>query len=124
MAALSARAAALPIAASPRRPEPPCLKLLLHGLLDRSAQRSETGIEITGDLRPQCAPAALGKNIVIATRLRRLDDAKRIGLSGHRQVRGIVARDLQKDAAVWSALVGLSGRMLETRPEADTGRRR
>ena len=90
-----------------------------------TARRSvvETGIEIAGDVRAQRAPAALGKDLEIAARLRRLDDAERVGLAGHRQVLGIVAGDLQEDAAVRPALVGLSRRMLEARPEADAGRR-
>src|SRR6516164_9009599 len=99
------------------------LRLLLQGLLDRASQRSEAGIEIACNVRPQGPPAALGKHIVVAARLRRLDDAKCIGSAGYRQVLGIIASDLQKDAAIRSTLVGLSGRMLEARPEADTGRR-
>src|SRR5271169_5678190 len=87
------------------------------------AQGGETGIEITGDVRPQSAPAALGKDPEIAARLRFLDDAKGIGLARDRQILGIVAGDLQEDAAVRSALVGLSRRMLEARPEADASRR-
>src|SRR5271169_751874 len=83
------------------------------------AQGGETGIEITGDVRPQGAPTAFGKNPEIAARLRLLDDPKGIGMAGHRQILGIVAGDLQEDAAVRSALVGLSRRMLEARPEAD-----
>src|SRR5271170_1390159 len=87
------------------------------------AQGGETGIEITGDVRPQSAPAALGKDPEIAARLRLLDDAKGIGLARHRQILGIVTGDLQEDAAVRSALICLSRRMLEARAEADTGRR-
>src|SRR5215472_11485966 len=109
MAAPDAPASASAVGCSCPRPERPCFNLLLHGLLDRTAQRSKAGIEITCDVRPQGAPAALGKDIVIAARLRGLDDAKGVGLTGDPQIFGIVAGDLQKDAAVRSALVGLSG---------------
>ena len=64
------------------------LRLLLQGLLDRAAQRSETRIEVAGDVRAQGAPTTLRENVEIAARLRRLDDAKGIGLAGHRQIFG------------------------------------
>ena len=41
---------------------------------------------------------------------------------GTGEIGGIVAGDLQEDAAVRSALVGLAGRMQEARPEAEAGR--
>src|SRR4029077_4066176 len=74
-------------------------------------------------MRSQGAPTPLGEDVVIATRLRRFYDAKGVGLSWHRQVVGVVASDLQKDAAVRSALIGLASRMLAARRKADTGRR-
>ena len=40
-------------------------------------------------------------------------------MSGHRQIRGIVARDLQEDAGIRAALVGLPGGVKEARPEAE-----
>src|SRR5262249_49186274 len=67
--------------------------------------------------------APLRKHLQIAARLRRLDDAKGVGLAGHRQVFGVIAGDLQKDAAVRAALIGLSRRMLEARAKTDAGRR-
>src|SRR6516162_6772247 len=98
--------------------------LLPQGFCDSTGEPGETGIEVAGDVRPQGTATAFGENVEIAARLRRLDDAKGIGLSGHRQVLGVVAGDLQKDTAVRSTLVGLSRRMLEARPEADAGRGR
>src|SRR5262249_5202760 len=99
------------------------LRLLLQGLLDCAAQRGETRIEIASDVGPQSAAAALGEDVVIAACLRCLDDAKGVGLSWHGQVVGVVAGDLQKDAAVRPAFIGLPCRMLKAGPKADTGRR-
>src|SRR5689334_22461627 len=87
--------------------------LLLQGLLDRAVQRCETGLEVAGDVRAQRPPSPLGKNLQIAARLSGLDHTERIGMAGHRQVPGIVAGDLQENAAVGPALIGLSRRVLE-----------
>ena len=94
----------------------------MQRLLDGSAERIETCVEVTRDVCPQGATAALREYFEIAARLRLLDYAKGVGLARHRQILGIVASDLQEDAAVWSALVGLPRRVLKTRPEADTRR--
>src|SRR5260370_18318277 len=94
--------------------------LLLEGLLDGAAEPIQSIREAAGDVHPQGAPAAFGKDLEIAARLRLLDDAKGIGLAGHRQIVGIVTGDLQEDAGVRPALIGLSRRVLEARPEADT----
>jgi hypothetical protein len=67
------------------------------------------------------AAAALGQHIEVATRLRRLHDTKCRSVSRNRQIVRILARDLQKHASVWSALVGLAGRMEKARAKADAG---
>src|SRR5271169_680422 len=103
--------------------ERPWFSLLSQGFFDSTAERGEARVEVASDVHPQRAPASFGENVEITARLRRLDHAKGIGLSGHQHVLGVVAGDLQKDAAVGSALVGLSRRMLEARPEANAGRR-
>src|SRR5258708_17654991 len=72
-------------------------------------------------MNAQRAPAAFGKHVEIAARLRRLDDAEAVFLAGHRQILCIVAGDLQEDASRRAALVGLPRRMQEARPEADAG---
>ena len=86
------------------------------------AERGETGIEVAGDVRPKGPATAFGEHVEITARLRRLDDAKGIGLSRYRQVFGIIAGDLQKDTAVRPAFVGLSGRVQKARPKAEAGR--
>ena len=74
-------------------------------------------------MNPQGTPAALGQDLEIAARLRRLDHAEGVFLAGHRQILGVLAGDLQEDAAVRAALVGLPGRMQKARAEAEAGRR-
>src|SRR5258708_25001687 len=70
----------------------------------------------------QRAPPALGEDIEIAARLRRLHGTETVRRAGHGEVSRIIAGDLQKDTAIGSALVGLSGRMHEAWAEAEAGR--
>ena len=42
-------------------------------------------------------------------------------MAGHVDIGWIIAGDLQEDAGIRPALVGLSGRMLEARTEAEAG---
>src|SRR5437870_3492098 len=105
------------------RPERPWFGLLPQGVFDSTAKGVEAPFEVAGDMRAQGASAAFRKNLQIATRLRRLDHAKSVGMTRHWQVFGVVAGDLQENAAVRPTFVGLSGRMLEARAEADAGRR-
>src|SRR5277367_1382715 len=70
----------------------------------------------------QCAPPALGQDLEIAARLRRLDYAKSVFLTGHRKIRLVVASNLQNHAAVRAALIRLAGRMQKARAKAETGR--
>ena len=73
-------------------------------------------------MHAQCAPAAVGQHVEIATRLRRLDDAETGLLAGHGEILGLIGGDLQEYAAVGPALVGLSGGMQEARSELRAGR--
>ena len=69
----------------------------------------------------QSAAAAFGENGKVTAGLRGFHDAKRILLAGDRQILGILAGNLQEDAAVGAALVGLSGGMQKARAEAENG---
>ncbi len=89
---------------------------------DRAIERLQAGFEITLEMHPQRAPAALGQHVEIATRLRRLDHAEAGFLAGHGQIPGLIGCDLQEDAAIGAALIGLSGGMQETRTEFRAGR--
>src|SRR5882724_4907010 len=82
------------------RPERPWFSLLPQGFFDRTAERVEPPFEVTGNVGPHRPPAALGENVEIAARLRRLDNAKRVGVTGHRQVIGVIAGDLQENPTV------------------------
>ena len=50
----------------------------MQRLLDRPGEPVEAGIEITGDVHSQGAPAAFGKDVEVAARLRLLYDPKRV----------------------------------------------
>jgi len=65
----------------------------------------------------QCTAAALGENGKIAAGLRGLDYAEGKFLAWHGQVVGVVAGDLQEDAAVRAAFVGLASGMKERGPK-------
>src|SRR5215470_14483300 len=86
---------------------------LLQGVLDRTGEPVETGGKVARDVHAQGAPAALRQHVEIAARLRLLDNAEGVGLAGDRQVLAVVAGDLQEDAAVRAALIGLPRRVLE-----------
>src|ERR1700751_3504733 len=61
------------------------------------------------------------ENLKITASLRGLYDPKCVFLFGHRDVNCVITGNLEKDAAVGSALVGLAGGMLKTRPKFRAG---
>src|SRR5258708_4228585 len=69
----------------------------------------------------QGAPLALCQDVKIATRLGCLHRSEGIFLSWYRQINGIIAGDLQKDAGVGAAFVGLSGGVQEARTKTQAG---
>src|SRR5215470_5624895 len=73
-------------------------------------------------MHAQRAPSPLGKHCEIPPRLRRLNDTERVFLFGNREVIGIVAGDLQEDAAVRPSLVSLPGRVQKARAKSQNGR--
>ena len=72
-------------------------------------------------MHAQSAPPAVGQDLEIAAGLRRLDHAESVFLSGNGQVGCVIAGNLQEDAAVRAAFVGLPGRMQKARAKAKTG---
>src|ERR1700756_3757552 len=58
----------------------------------------------------------------IAACLRCLDDAERIFLVGDRKINGVVAGDLQEDAGIGAALVGLPCGVQKARTKSEDGR--
>src|SRR6059036_1963391 len=71
---------------------------------------------------PQGAAAALDEHLEIPTRLRGLNDAERVCVPGHGEVRRVVARDLEEHARVRATLVRLPGGVQEARSEAHARR--
>ena len=72
-------------------------------------------------VRAQDAPPALFEDAEVATRLCGLDDAEARFAARYFHIRSGIRRDLEKNAGVRSTLVGLTGRVQETRPELQTG---
>src|SRR5215813_7012116 len=91
------------------------LDCLLHGL----RKRVQAGLQILAEVDAQSAAAAFGENVEVAASLRGFHDTKRIFLAGDCHVGGVVAGNLQEDAAVWAALVGLSRGVQKARAEAE-----
>src|SRR5436309_6987658 len=90
-------------------------------LLDGRAQLLESGRHVRSQVHPQRAAAPLLEHLEVAAGLRRLHHSERVCLSRHRQIRRVVAGDLQEDPRARAALVGLAGRVKEARAEADAG---
>src|SRR6185503_7228005 len=95
--------------------------MLHHCFSDDIQHFRETDFDIFANMHAQCSATAIGKDLEVSSRLRRLHDAERVLRAGHRQVASVVASDLQKDAAVRATFVGLPGRMQETWAEAEAG---
>ena len=72
-------------------------------------------------MNAQDTPAAFREHVEITARLRRLDDPEGIFLVWNREIEGVVAGDLQKNATVRAAFIGLPGRVQEARSEAHAG---
>src|SRR5712664_1107174 len=90
---------------------------LLHGF----RKRREPRLQILTQVDAQCAAAAFGENREVAPGLRGFHDPESVFLPGYRRILGIVASDLQKNAAIGAAFVGLSSGVQEARAKAEDG---
>ena len=97
------------------------MALEVEGGVHGGGERGEAGGDVGAEVDAEGAAAALDQDLEVAARLRRLDDAEGVFLTGHGQVVGVVAGDLQEDARVRTALVGLTRRMQKARPELEAG---
>ena len=68
------------------------------------------------------AAPAFGENREISASLRRFHHAERVFLAGHFDIDRVVAGDLEEDARVRAAFVGLTGRVQKARAESRHGR--
>jgi len=90
-------------------------------LLDDLRENLEASADVCAQVYAQGAAPALRENAEVAACLGCLEDAEGEPVAGDRQVRHVVARQLQEDATVRSALIGLSGRVEKARTKADAG---
>src|SRR5215470_1198513 len=96
-------------------------RFLLERLLQRGSQCSEIFRHVFAEMHSQRAPSALCEHGEVTSRLSCLHDAEGILLSGHGEINGIVASDLQKHSAVGPPFVRLTGRVQKARPESENG---
>jgi hypothetical protein len=87
--------------------------------MDRVRQRRQSCGDIFTEMDAQRAPATLRQHSKIAARLRCFHDAKGVLLPRNEDVHRVVARDLQKNAGIGTAFVGLSRGVQETRAKAE-----
>src|SRR5215472_10802969 len=73
------------------------------------------------EVHAQSAAAALREYLEISACLSGFDHTEGVFLPRDGEIQGVVTGDLQEDAAVGAAFVGLPGGMQETRAEAQTG---
>src|ERR1700674_1619374 len=94
---------------------------LCDGFFGSFRERRESRLQILSQVYAQCAAAAFRKNREVAAGLRGLHDPEGVLLPGHWKILGIVAGDLQEDAAIGTAFVGLSSGVQEARAKAENG---
>src|SRR3954454_13860629 len=92
-----------------------------QGALDCGVEHRQPLFEITLQVYAQGAAAAPGQHLEIAARLRRLDHSETGLLPGNGKIVAVIGGELQEHAAVWTALVGLTGGMQKARPEFSAG---
>src|SRR6185437_5394133 len=71
-------------------------------------------------MHAQNSPSTLRQYLEVAARLCRFHHPKSIFLSGHRNVRRVIARDLEKHSDVGTTFVRLPGGMQEAWSKAET----
>ena len=113
----------------PMRPSPTMPICIVHSLQIALFERRIHGASQLGqalvdvlEMDAQRAAAAFHQHLEIPARLRSLHHAEAVVMAGHVDVGRVIAGDLQEHAGIRAALVGLPGRMLEARSEAEAGR--
>src|SRR6266702_5152518 len=104
----------------PREIEKENLKLR-QSLFDRFREFREIALYVLAEVDAERPAIAIGKNGEIAARLGGLDDAKGEFLARDRNIGSIIAGELEKNAGVRTALVGLAGGVEKARAEAEAG---
>src|ERR1700675_4615329 len=89
--------------------------------MDRVRQRRQPRGDILTEMDAQRAPATLRQHSKIAASLRCFHYAKGVLLPRNEDVYRVVASDLQKNAGIGTAFVGLSRGVKETRAKAEDG---
>ena len=93
-----------------------------QSFLDGRLECRETCGDVGPEMETKHPAPTFGQHFEIAPGFCRLDDSEGVFLAGNREIIGVIARDLQEDAAVGPALVGLPGRVQKARAEPKAGR--
>lgn len=89
--------------------------------MKRGRQPVEAGCQVLAQVDPQRPASTFRQDLEVSPGLRRFDHAEGVLLPGHGEVGGIIAGDLQNDAAVRSTLVSLTRGMKEPRTKFEAG---
>src|SRR5580704_6169572 len=109
-------------ASRPSGVTPALCEKLTQCCLNRRCELPQSRAYIAPQMHPQRATTPFGQYLEIPARLRRLHHPECVLLLRHRQLDGVVACDLQEDARIWSAFVGLTRGMQKSRSKAQAGR--
>src|SRR5689334_20091926 len=93
----------------------------LKHLLDHALKSRQSRRQVLSQMHAQGAAIAFSKHLKVSASLRHLYHTKGKLLSWNGKVKRIIARNLQKYAGVWTALVRLTCRVQESRAETEAG---
>src|SRR5690606_6448552 len=96
--------------------------LVSNNLRDQREKLCKAFFDIAVQVNAQHPASAVRKDLKIPACLSLLNDPESICLSRHGTISRVVRSDLQEHAVVATALICLSGRMQESRPDPETGR--
>src|SRR5579884_4037466 len=99
----------------------PCTIQLSQRFAYRGLKLGQAGSDVSSQMDAQRPPLAFRQHAEITSRLGCFHYAERVSLPRHRQIILVVAGNLQKNAGVRAALVGLAGGMQKTRTKAEAG---
>src|SRR5690348_12153192 len=103
----------------PRPITPSCIAAFLpehescHRLPDGVSDDLQPAADFRTEMEPEDTPPALGEDVEVAARLRRLDDAETVRAPRHLEIRRRIGGDLQEHAGVRPPFVCLAGGMQE-----------
>jgi hypothetical protein len=87
-------------------------------LFNRRVQFFESGFHVLADVDAQSSAATFSEHGKISACLRCFDYTERVLLAGNGEIVRVVTSDLQEDAGIGAAFIGLAGGMEKARAES------